>query len=323
MGVDSAVATACRTLANVAATVPSASAPVILVADDEEHQRALLRSQLGPHAYRVIEAGDGPTALDVCRAQHPDVVLLDLAIPGMDGHDVLAAMKSDANLVDTPVVVITGMRDVTRALKLGAHDYVRKPYELTELVARVAAAVRTKRLHEELRRREAQLDDLVRKDSLTGLANRRNLDEHLTMVGGASRRQHSMMSALIIDLDSFRRVNETEGHAVGDGVLRAVAKRILHSLRTEDMAGRWGGDEFLVLLPATELEGAWVLADRIRQAILDPIVIGEGSEVVVTASVGCAAGDGTDPEGLVRRAENALQRARQGGYNQIATDPGL
>lgn len=296
---------------------------MVLVADDEEDQRALLRHQLEPRAYRVLEAGDGPTALDACRDHKPDVVLLDLAIPGMDGHDVLAAMKSDPSLVDTPVVVITGLPDVTRALKLGAHDYVRKPYEVTELVARVAAAVRTKRLHDELRRRESQLEDLVRKDSLTGLANRRNLGEHLAMLGGSSRRQKQMMSVLIVDLDSFRRVNETEGHAVGDGVLRAVGRRIVSSLRAEDLAGRWGGDEFLVLLPATELDGAWVLGDRIRQAIVDPIVIGEGSEVVVTASVGCAAGDGTDPEGLVRRAEEALERARQGGYNQIATDPGL
>jgi diguanylate cyclase (GGDEF)-like protein len=301
----------------------SSTAPVVLVAEDEASQRALLRQQLEPHAYRVVEASDGPSALEACRTHRPDVVLLDLGIPGMDGHDLLAALKTDMELVDTPVVVITGLPDVTRALKLGAHDYVRKPYEVTELVARVTAALRTKQLHDELRRREAQLDDLVRKDSLTGLANRRNLDEHLRMLGGAARRHHAPLSVLIIDLDNFRRVNESEGHAVGDGAVRAVGARIVKSLRAEDVAGRWGGDEFLVLLPATDLDGAWVLADRIRQAVLEPIVIGEGSEVVVTASVGCATGDGTDPEGLVRRAEAALERARRSGLNQIGTDPGL
>jgi len=296
---------------------------VVVVADDEPHARALLRDQLQPEGYRVIEAGDGPAALEACRANRPDVVLLDLGIPGMDGHEVLAVLKADVSLVDVPVVVITGRPDVTRALQLGAHDYVRKPYEITELIARVAAALRTKRLHDELRRREAQLDDLVRKDPLTGLANRRNLDEQLKTMGGGARRQGQPLSVLIVDLDQFRRINETEGHAVGDGVLRAVARRVLDRLRTEDVVGRWAGEEFLVVLPATDLEGAWVLADRIRRAIVDPIVIGEGSEVVVTASIGCATGDGTDAEGLVRRAEAALTEARKSGPNQIGTDPGL
>ncbi len=313
----------CRTLRAVSVRSRLSSGPVVVVADDEDDARTLLRDQLHPRGYRVVEAADGPAALEACRANAPDVVLLDLGIPGKDGHEVLADLKADMALVDVPVVVITGQADVSRALQLGAHDYVRKPYELTELIARVAAALRTKRLHDELRRREAQLDDLVRKDPLTGLANRRNLDEQLKMLGGGARRQRQPLSVLLIDLDRFRRINETEGHAVGDGVLRAVSGRILERLRAEDVVGRWGGEEFLVVLPATDLEGAWVLADRIRTAIVDPIVIGEGSEVLVTASIGCATGDGTDAESLVRRAESALEYARQNGPNQIGTDPGL
>jgi diguanylate cyclase (GGDEF)-like protein len=299
------------------------TSPGVLVAEDERDERALVREQLQPQGYRVLEAANGAEVVPMCRAHRPDVVLLDLGIPGVDGHDVLAALKADMELVDIPIVVLTGRPDVDRALKLGAHDYVRKPYELTELVARVAAALRTRRLHDELRRREAQLDDLVRKDSLTGLANRRHLDEHLKMLGGAARRQHTPLSVLLIDLDRFRRVNETEGHAVGDAVLRAVGHRIVLQLRAEDVAGRWSGEAFLVALPATALDGAWTLGDRIREAILDPIIVGEGTTVVVTASVGCASGDGTDAEDLVRRAEGALDRARAAGPNQIATDPGI
>lgn len=305
------------------AAMGSPRGAVVLVAEDEPQERSLLRAQLEPQGYLVVEAGDGAGVLAICRANRPDVVLLDLGIPGMDGHDVLAALKADMALVDTPVVVITGRPDVSRALKLGAHDYVRKPYELTELEARVAAALRTKRLNDELRAREAQLDDLVRKDPLTGLANRRHIDEHLHMLGGGARRHHQPLSVLLIDLDHFRRVNEAEGHAVGDGILRAIGARIVDTLRAEDVAGRWAGEEFLVLLPATDLNGAWVLADRIREAILEPVLVGEGTEVVVTASVGCATGDGTDPEALVRRAEGALAEARARGPNSIATDPGL
>jgi PleD family two-component response regulator len=183
---------------------------------------------LAAGGHTVLEAAGGAAALAACREHQPDVVLLDVEMPEMSGWDVLAAMKSDADLRDVPVVFLTGRSDtadMVYGLRLGAHDYLRKPCEPTELLARVQAAARVKRLQDELRQRNEELDLISRTDSLTGLHNRRHVEEYLTRLVSLARRNAEPIAVLIIDIDRFKSVNDGHGHDAGDAVLREVAAR--------------------------------------------------------------------------------------------------
>ncbi len=223
----------------------------ILVADDSLVVRAVLRRQLEADGHHVIEATDGEEAIIACREHRPDVVLLDVEMPVLDGHATLARLKADEDLRDIPVVFLTGRvdtADVVTGLRLGAHDYLRKPFEANELMARVSAALRTKELQDELRARNAELDRVSRINSLTGLFNRRHLDEHLRREISGARRHERLVGVMILDIDHFKQVNDQYGHPNGDVVLREVAQRLLGTLRTEDALGRWGGEEFIAVL---------------------------------------------------------------------------
>jgi two-component system, cell cycle response regulator len=271
--------------------------------------------------HTVVEAAGGADALAVCREQQPDVVLLDVEMPEMSGWDVLAAMKADPDLRDVPVVFLTGRSDTTDmvdGLRLGAHDYLRKPCEPTELLARVQAAARVKRLQDELRQRNEDLDRISRTDALTGLRNRRHVEEYLAKLTSLARRNGEPIAVLVIDIDHFKSVNDTHGHDAGDAVLREVASRMLDSVRLEDMVGRWGGEEFLVVLPNTADQGAAELAERLRQVVADtPCRLADGDAVQVTISVGCAASLIDDTGRLVRSADTAMYEAKQTGRNRV------
>ena len=200
------------------------------------------------------------------------------------------------------------------AVQRGAHDVVLATATPAELVARVRAAERTATGMRELKA-------LSRADDLTGLGNRRHLDEHLEMMSAMARRQRSTFSLLLIDVDRTRRINDDHGHAAGDAVLVDVARRIVAALRMEDVAGRWHGEEFIVLLPHTDLDGAWRLADRIRASVCDePVDLGDGTDVLVTVSIGCAEGLGDDVEDHLRRAQAALDGAKAAGRNKVVAD---
>lgn len=294
---------------------------VVLVVEDSAVIRALVRRMLVAGGHTVVEAAGGAAALAVCREQQPDVVLLDVEMPEMSGWDVLAAMKADPDLRDVPVVFLTGRSDTTDmvdGLRLGAHDYLRKPCEPTELLARVQAAARVKRLQDELRQRNEHLDRISSTDALTGLRNRRHVEEYLAKLTSLARRYVEPIAVLVIDIDHFKSVNDTHGHDAGDAVLREVASRMLGSVRLEDMVGRWGGEEFLVVLPNTAEQGAAELAERLRQVVADtPCRLDDGDAVQVTISVGCAANLIDDAGRLVRSADTAMYEAKQTGRDRV------
>jgi diguanylate cyclase (GGDEF)-like protein len=297
-------------------TVPG----TVLIADDSMVVRAVVRAHLEDAGYRVLEAHDGETALAVARDSSPDLILLDIEMPGLDGHQVLAALKSDDDLRGIPVVFLTnraGMEDVVAGLNGGAHDYLRKPFEPAELIARTAAATQVKRLQDELRARNEELDRLSRTDSLTGLYNRRHLSEELQRKWRTAVRQCEPLGLLLFDIDHFKQVNDGYGHPAGDRVLVEVGRRLCEQIRAGDVAGRWGGEEFLVVLPRTDLSGAHQLAERIRLAIgADPFVVGE-QEISVTTSGGCAAGSVEAVDELITRADSGLYQAKRTGRNRI------
>ena len=296
------------------------SGGTILVAEDSAVIRALLRVQLAEQGYRVVEAADGVEALDRCREAKPDVILLDVEMPRLDGFGALAELKADPSLESIPVVFITARVTAEHAaegLRRGAHDYLRKPFEAAELAARVHAAMRTKALQDELLMRNLALEELTRTDALTGLANRRELDEQLHSLRSSAARHGRRLSVVMLDVDRFKSVNDTHGHAAGDAVLVEIAHRLKARTRVEDILGRWGGEEFLVLLPDTDEQGAERFAESARTLIAaEPIVCGE-TTIAVSASFGRATWSGEGIEELVRRADAALYAAKEAGRNLV------
>ena len=293
---------------------------VVLVADDSATVRALARVELEAAGYRVVEAADGAQALDRVLDGSVDVVLLDVEMPVMDGYQTIAALKADPLAADVPVVFLTarrGSEDVVRGLRLGGHDYLHKPLEPAELRARVAAAVRVKALQDRLRQRADQLDRVSRTDVLTGLHNRRHLQEHLTRLGAAARRHGHPLSVLLVDVDHFKRINDTVGHGGGDLVLQAVARALADGVRVEDVVGRWGGEEFLLLLPHTRPREAAVLAERLRAAVAGLRVPVAGREVPVTVSIGGAGAVAPSEQDLLHRADRELYAVKDTGRDGV------
>ncbi|MCW2606597.1 MAG: response regulator receiver modulated diguanylate cyclase [Frankiales bacterium] len=290
--------------------------PRVLVVDDSALIRAILVANLEDQGYAVVEAEDGLEALEVCAVDPPDVVLLDVVMPGLSGLEVLDRLQADPELLHVPVVCLTGRSDVgdiVEAMQRGAHDYLRKPFETSELLARLSSALRVKRLSDELRARNVELERVSRTDALTGLLNRRAVDEVLgAQIAHAHRHGHPL-SVLMIDLDRFKSVNDTYGHAGGDRVLIEVASRLRAGLREGDTVGRWGGEEFLAVLPMTAGPAAHLLAERLcAQVAARPVVMADGTGLTVGISVG-SCGELLDEDALLRSADAALYLAKAGG----------
>ena len=306
--------------------MPDTSPATVLVADDSATVRALVRMELESAGYLVLEAEDGQQALDAARTGHPDAVLLDVEMPVLDGFATIAALKGDPTTVDLPVVFLTsrsGSEDVLGALRAGAHDYLRKPPDPAELLARVAAAVEVTALRAELRRRTDELDRMSRTDHLTDLFNRRHLDETLQAMVASSRRHQFPITVLLVDVDHFKQVNDRYGHEAGDVVLRTIARTLAQAVRIDDVVGRWGGEEFLVLAPHTDLDGAGVLAERLRvQAAAAPVQTPAGA-VAVTISIGGATASvpGVAADVVLRAADEQLYAAKASGRDRCHVGP--
>ena len=198
-------------------------------------------------------------------------------------------------------------------LRGGAHDYLKKPFEHVELLARVGSAVHVKKLQDQLRQRNADLDRMSRTDALTGLSNRRHLDEQLGRQLSDADRHDEPLCVLLLDIDHFKKVNDDYGHPAGDLVLCAFADRLRAELRANDIAGRWGGEEFLVIMPRTDLAGALEVAERLRRATAATPVRAGLWRISVTVSGGCAISMGGEADSLLQRADTCLYGAKASG----------
>jgi two-component system, cell cycle response regulator len=294
----------------------------VLVVDDSVAIRRILGRALEGSGYRVEEAGDGREALERCRAEVPDLVLLDIDMPVMDGLSTLREMKDDAQLRSIPVLFLTartGGDEVAAGLALGAQDYLRKPCDPVELRARVDTALRSRAHEDQLEREIRRSRELSNTDSLTGLGNRRQLDERtgeLTRQRGGGMR----VGVLMIDADHFKQVNDREGHAIGDVVLRIIAGRLGGAAGDDDTLVRWGGEEFVVLTPDATDAHVERLGEQLRAAIgASAFVISETRSFAVTVSVGCSVGSLDEIDALLEAADLALYDAKSQGRNCVAS----
>ena len=295
--------------------------PRILIVDDSVAMRRILGRALEAAGYRVSEAGDGHAALAACRAEAPSLVLLDIDMPVMDGMTTLKEMRADEELVDIPVLFLTARTsgtDLAAGLELGAQDYLRKPCEPAELTARVAVALRQRAQKENLRGIALEADRLVNVDPLTGVGNRRlfrlRAEEMLGTIGGARA-----IGLIVIDIDHFKSVNDTEGHPVGDAVLRIVAARLANAVGDECLLVRWGGEEFVVLATGLTDAGVADLAERLRRVIGDrPFALDDDRRLAITVSVGCVSGRLDALDAAVAAADEALYKAKRAGRNRVA-----
>jgi len=308
--------------------VPSRSK--ILVVDDSRAQRETLSRVLRDKGYDVVEAENGREALKLAKSAAPDLVLLDMILPDMDGREVLRLVKppqqSDQFL---PVIILSVKGDVStkvEGLKLGADDFLVKGVDDQEILARVDVMLRIKSLQERLREMQSKLEEQSITDSLTGLKNRRFFDERLREEFQRAQRYGDYLSLIMADLDHFKQVNDRFGHQAGDAVLREAAALIRGSLRDPDICARYGGEEFAVILPKTHMSGALAVAERVWRAVgAKEFQIGtDGTTplhtIRVTASVGVAfypSKDIVSSELLVRFADQALYEAKRQGRNNI------
>jgi diguanylate cyclase (GGDEF)-like protein len=294
--------------------------PTILVVDDSTAIRRIISRTLLDSGYRVVEAADGRAALAACRADRPDLMLLDIDMPVMDGPTTLREMRAEPELRTLPVLFLTartGADDVAAGLDLGAQDYLRKPCEPAELTARVARALRTKTHEDTLVRQARELNELSTTDALTGLGNRRRM-EATSEALIAAHGHDAFLTAILLDVDHFKAVNDTFGHAVGDIVLRIVAKRLQGAVDENVHVARWGGEEFLVAAVGLDETQGRSLAERLRLAVgATPFAIGGDQAIAVTVSGGCAVMPAAAFHAAVESADAALYDAKRSGRNRI------
>ncbi len=283
----------------------------ILIVDDLRTNALALAKILKPE-WAIQTAFDGPTALQMAAEKPaPELILLDIKMPGMDGHEVCKRLKQSPETRDIPVMFVTALDDQKEeayGLGLGAVDYIVKPVNALIVKARI-------RNHIALRLALSKLEQLVIRDKLTGLYNRRKLDESFAVEVSRAERYDRPLSVIMLDIDHFKAVNDTHGHPVGDAVLVETAGCLLTALRTSDIAGRWGGEEFLIICPEIPLETAVQLAERLRSDYeqFDFSVAGR-----LTASFGVAAHrNGHLVNDILLRADEALYRAKNGGRNRV------
>ena len=315
---------------------PVAERGRILVVDHDRANGAVLVESLREHGFDVLAADNGANAVDIATAEQPDLILLDIVMPEGDGLEVGALLKSREETATIPIIFVaspSGTEDAIKAFAAGGSDYVTKPFEVAEILARIAVHIRLRQAEKGFLREQQEaadlaaklaetnlkLAELTRADPLTGLLNRRAWEESAHLEQSRSQRSGGTYSILMIDVDRFKRFNDTRGHQAGDECLRHIGKSISLACRAADLVGRYGGEEFVVLAPETVLDDAVVLGERVRRSIRDLAIPHPTSSVAscVTASVGVAAHLGGSWEDTLSQADDAMYRAKRSGRDMV------
>jgi len=298
----------------------------IAIVDDDAAIRRLVRLFLRRAGFDTMEFTTGSEAREQLPAQAWDLAILDRRLPDLDGVVLAHELKSNPDFRTRYIIMLTGedeQEDKVEGLELGADDYITKPFQYPELLARIRAGKRIVDLQKELMETNKRLELLSITDGLTKLFNHRHFQDELARAFEESQRYQRPLSLAIIDIDFFKKVNDTHGHAVGDEVLKRVADLFRDSIRSTDLAARYGGEEFAVMMPETELDDAITFAEKIRGLIESTPIATAAGPLSVTVSVGVSSVPHSRihyAKEVVVAADKALYRAKKGGRNQVQAE---
>jgi two-component system cell cycle response regulator len=304
-------------------TAQTPQAPLVLVAEDDRIMRQTVTKTLIDHGLRVDAVEDGQQALDRVRKGGISLVILDIIMPKLSGIECCRIIKSVAEERILPVQLLTSKNDMEsriEGLRIGADDYVGKPFDERELLARVDNLLRVKKAHDEMVESKKRLEQLAIQDELTGVYNYRYMHTRLAEEFKRAQRYRYPLACAMIDIDHFKQFNDEFGHDVGDAVLREVATRIGQAVREVDVVARYGGEEFLLVLPNTHFAGALTVADRVWRSVGGKPVPMADRKHRVTVSVGVSLYPSRDiksKDQLLKSADEALYRAKNEGRDRI------
>ena len=312
----------------------------ILVVDDTTDNRKILQRVLINTGYIVNEAADGPKALEMIKENPPDMILLDIFMPGMDGYEVCQQLKNEKLLRDIPVIFISALDDMLdkeKAFSVGGVDYITKPIEIQDVLMRVDTHLSLRNIQKQLQHKNAALEQEINRrekveqqlkvqaatDPLTKLFNRRQFFDYAEIEISRSGRKNRPIAVMMMDIDHFKNVNDTYGHMVGDQVLLKLAEMFQEDLRKYDIIARYGGEEFIALLPETDLNQCKIIAERVRWLVANTSMKFEQAELSITISIGTACLD-TDSDRnlheLLESADRALYQSKRAGRNRVTTE---
>ena len=302
--------------------------------DDDPTTARLVRDWYRGQPFEILEAADGDDGVRRASSEHPDIILMDLMMPHTNGFDASRRLKSDPRTSGIPVILLSAKREATtkrEGFAAGIDDYVVKPFEFEEVDARIRAMLRKRELYltletrnEELKASNAQLEEMATVDEKTGLANYRVFRTKLHDEWLRSARYETPLSVIMLDLDDFKRVNDSHGHPAGDRVLREFATLVTGGARATDVASRYGGEEFALILPHTPGERAVRVAERIRRAVEEFVFLDGDLPMRITVSAGVAtvpsANSLPSADRLVAAADRALYAAKKAGKNRVVVE---
>jgi diguanylate cyclase (GGDEF)-like protein len=303
----------------------------ILVVDDVPVNVQLLKTYLSAEGYTVLSAGDGNEAIAQVEEHLPDLILLDVMMPEMNGFEVCKILKSNTDTKFIPVIMVTALNELADKIKgidSGADEFLSKPFHKLELLARVRSLLRQKELHDELQEKVLELEtareelkQLASTDGLTGLYNYRHFKEHFQQELTRATRHKLNVSLVMMDIDHFKHYNDRNGHPAGDNVLKKLAMLLTNNIRSIDLAARYGGEEFCLVLVETNKDAAKVAAEKIRRIVeTNDFEFEEtqpGGKLTVSTGVATFPEDGMVLNVLVQAADNRLYLAKQAGRNRV------
>jgi two-component system, cell cycle response regulator len=298
----------------------------IAIVDDDAAIRRLVRLFLHRAGYETFECTTGAEATEALYAKPWDLAILDRKLPDLDGVELAGQLKANPDFRTRYIIMLTGedeQEDKIEGLESGADDYITKPFQYRELLARIRAGERIVKLQQELLDTNKRLELLSITDGLTKLHNHRYLQDELARAFEESQRYERPLALAMIDIDFFKKINDTYGHAVGDEVLKCVAALFRDSVRSTDLVARYGGEEFAVMMPETPLADGVMFAEKIRKLIETTPLETQAGPLSATVSIGVASVPHTrigSSKELIIAADKALYRAKRGGRNQVQAE---
>ncbi|MEM9541661.1 MAG: diguanylate cyclase [Cyanobacteria bacterium P01_E01_bin.42] len=303
----------------------------ILLVDDKPDNIRILDTMLAQQGYKVRKVTNGKMALQVAESARPDLILLDVAMPEMDGYEVCQYLKADPVTSDIPVIFLSALElafNKVRAFEVGGSDYITKPFNLSEVQMRIENQLKLRSLQQELQAKNTQLEETNRRlrkmatvDRLTGLANRCHVDGCLALEWRRLCREEKSLSLILCDLDEFKTYHDTYGHSASDRCLQEVARAIERQLRESyDLLARYGGDEFMIILPDRDRQDALAIAENIRQSVQGLSMPDGDGEGKITLSLGVTSlipTQGQIPEDAIASVDKALYQAKNQGKNRV------